>query len=424
MTFHITLLAGVAAASAGSLIFSSLTYALRDYARPILEEYLDRRKQQDRLDFITANTGDLIFATAAARLACNMAILILILRLVHASGWPLVGQYTASILAAATIMLFCSVTIPHAIAKHSAAPAIAIAAPLLRAMLAVFRPVVHLSNLVDAIIRRLLGADSRPTEERIDKEILSVVQEGEKEGVVAPEERVMIESVMEFRDTHAGQIMTARSEIIALPAGSTLEHVKRVLDESGHSRVPVYEGSLDAIKGVLYARDLLKFVGTPVEQFDLMALLRPVLFIPESKPVSNLLNDFRARKVHLAVVLDEYGGTAGLVTIEDVLEELVGEISDEHEPRETASVRPVGDNAFEADGRAYIADVNRLAGLELPEDQGYDTIAGFISTTLARIPRAGTVFEQQHVRFTVLEAEPQRITRVKLERLPAPPDPQ
>src|SRR5207248_1863515 len=139
---------------------------------------------------------------------------------------------------------------------------------------------------------------------------------------------------------------------------------------------------------------------------------------PETKPLRDLLNDFRLQKVHIAIVVDEYGGTAGLVTIEDILEELVGDISDEHEPAEPAMLRRIDDQTWEADARVYLDELNRQVGLAIPEDQGFDTLGGFISTTLGRIPAAGTQFEHANVKYTVLGAEPQKINRVKIEMQP------
>jgi CBS domain containing-hemolysin-like protein len=230
----------------------------------------------------------------------------------------------------------------------------------------------------------------------------------------------MIESVIRLRATTAGQVMSPRPEIIGLELGSTLAHVKQTLEESGHSRIPVYEGTLDHIVGILYARDLLKFLGQATLKFDVRSAMRPAYFVPEVKPLRDLLHDFRLQKVHIAIVLDEYGGTSGLVTIEDVLEELVGDISDEHEPLEPAMFKRVSENVAEADARMYIDELNRLMGLNLPEDAGYDTLGGFVTTTLGRIPEKGTTFEHEGSRFTVLDAEPQKVNRVRIELIPQP----
>jgi putative hemolysin len=238
--------------------------------------------------------------------------------------------------------------------------------------------------------------------------------------VVDEQEREMIESVIEFNDTQVGQIMTARPEIIGLEINASLKKVMQVIEQSGHSRIPVYDGTLDHIAGILYARDLLKFIGQSTHSFDIRAAMRPAYYVPETKPLRDLLQDFRLQKVHMAIVLDEYGGTAGLVTIEDLLEELVGEISDEHEPLEPAMFTRADESTIEADARIYVDELNRLSGLNLPEEAGYETLGGFVSNTLGRIPEPGTKFEHGGARYTILDAEPHKVNRVRIELLLQP----
>ncbi len=191
--------------------------------------------------------------------------------------------------------------------------------------------------------------------------------------------------------------------------------MKQLILENGHSRIPVYEGTLDKIVGILYARDLIRLLGSPVDQFTVRGVMRSPIFVPETKTLRDLLKDFREQKVHIAIVLDEYGGTAGLVTIEDVLEELVGEISDEHEPMEPAMIKRIDERTFDVDAKASIEELNSVAAIGLAEDAGYETLAGFLITSLAGIPAKGAVYENGGVRYTVLDAEPQRVKRVKIE---------
>jgi putative hemolysin len=264
------------------------------------------------------------------------------------------------------------------------------------------------------------NSPTEQAEQEIQEEILSVVEEGEKEGIVDKQERVMIESVIQFRDTTVGQVMTARTDVVGLAIGSTLPQVREVVEESGHSRIPVYEGSLDHIIGILYARDMIKHLGLPPARFDIRSAMRPAFYVPETKPLKDLLQDFRLQKVHMAIVLDEYGGTAGLVSIEDVLEELVGDISDEHEPQEPAMIRRLDEHTVEVDARVRIDELNRNLSVNLPEDAGYETVGGFISATLGRIPQNGTTFEHPGMKFTILDAEPQVVNRVKIELAFAP----
>jgi putative hemolysin len=172
--------------------------------------------------------------------------------------------------------------------------------------------------------------------------------------------------------------------------------------------------------GILYARDLMKYLGVPDAKLDVRATMRPSMVVPETQPLRDLLKDFRLQKVHIAVVLDEYGSTAGIVTVEDIIEELVGEISDEHEPAEPAMLKRIDDRTAEADARVRIDELNRLMGLSLPEDAGYETLGGFVTAQLSRIAEKGTVFEHDSVRYTVIDAEPQRVKRVKIEVIGEP----
>ncbi len=419
---------GLLVAAAAALFFSTLSYALRDYSRARLSERLDRYGRGGQLGWVADHDRDLIFVTAVARMAANIMMLVCTLRLAALTRWRLPVQYAVSIGVAGVVTLFASVAVPHAAARYAGEEFIALFTPVLAVLRVGLLPVTKVSHAVDALFRRASGgaeSDPRQLNDQLGEEILSVVDQGQKEGIVDPQERAMIESVIQFRDTAAGQIMTPRPEIVSLEIPSTLDEVRRVVEQSGHSRVPVYERSLDGgIVGVLYARDLLRYVGQPVDPvpFDLRGAVRPAFLVPETTPLRDLLADFRVRKVHIAIVLDEYGGTAGLVTIEDILEELVGDIRDEHEPAEPTQIQRVDDHTWEADARAYVDDLNEAVGLTLADDLGYDTLGGFVTTSLGRIPAAGTAFEQDGVRYLVLAAEPQRVTRVRIE-LPVGPDP-
>lgn len=414
MSLYLIVIAAAICAVA-ALCFSVLSYALRDYSRSKLLDRLRRRDRESAFDDIDEYTSDLIFITASARLLANILVLIFVLRLVHETGWTLWVEYAVSVIVTGIITLVMSVAIPHAVAKHAGESVIAVCVTPLRLLRWLLLPVTKIMHLIDHMIGNVTGSNAMLPSDEVEDEIMSAVEEGEKEGIVDEAEREMIESVIEFRDTIAGQIMTARPEIVGIELPATLKEIKRVIDESGHSRIPVYTGTLDKIAGILYARDLLQYVGEPVEQFDIHAVLRPALYVPETKSVRDLLSDFRLQKVHLAIVLDEYGGTAGLVSIEDILEELVGDISDEHEPAEPAMLKRLNDSSWEADARIYVDELNRITGLELPEDAGYNTLAGFVTTTLGRIPVAGTRLEYPKANFVVLDAEPQKVNRVRIE---------
>ena len=412
-----------------SVLLGTLTYALRDYSRAKLGEALEKRAKFAWLEATVEHDGDLAVVTAIGRMLCNLALLLLVLHLLRPiidgrlgyNDWTLYG---AAIVVSGLLSLLLSILLPHSLAQHAGEGLVAALVRPLHAARLVLLPVLKVLHATDGLVRKAANktdaGNSEQIEDEIEAEILSLAEEGEEKGVVDEREREMIESVIEFRDTSVGEVMTARPAIVALSITSTLDEIRALLEETGHSRIPVYEGDLDAIKGVLYARDLIPQVGRTAEQFDIHSAMRPVLYVPESKPLRDLLQDFRLQKVHLAVVLDEYGGVAGLVTIEDLLEELVGEISDEHEPQSEAQFKRLDDHTAEADARIHVDEINRLLGLDLPEEEDYNTLGGFVSTHLGRIPQLGTEFVYEGSKFTVLDAEPQRVNRLRIE-LPEPP---
>jgi putative hemolysin len=412
------LLVGIVSAALISLYFSSLAYALRDFSRARLEDLLRARRKDHWLEYIVGHETDLILVAAVPRMLANTLIVIASVQWISIWSDRPSAVWWGGFALAAVVTLLCSVAIPAALAAHLGEPLLAISARVLHMLRIASWPIIGVMHWIDDVVRSLAGPRSEPEPDQLEKDILSVVEEGEKEGVVDTQERQMIESVIELHDRQVDQIMTARPEIVALEIIASLPEIKQTIETSGHSRIPVYDGTLDHIAGILYARDLLKHIGEAPEKFDIRSAMRAAIFVPETKPLRDLLRDFKLQKVHIAIVLDEYGGTAGLVTIEDILEELVGEIRDEHEPPEPAMLRRIDRGIFEADARIYIDELNRQCGLTLPEDAGYETLGGFISTTLGRIPQKGASFDNGGVRYSILDSEPQRIKRVRIETAP------
>jgi len=253
-----------------------------------------------------------------------------------------------------------------------------------------------------------------------EEEIRSVVSEGEREGTIEEDQKEMIEGVIEFKKADVTEIMTPRTDIVSIEADALADEARQRVAESGHSRLPVTENGIDSIVGVLYAKDLLLqgTGGGRDEPQHARNLMRPPLFVPETKRLDELLSGFRRAKVHMAIVLDEYGGTAGLVTVEDIVEEIFGEIVDEYEQVPPQPIRRIADRMFEVEARVHIDELNDDLSLHLPEDEDYETIGGFVLSRLGRIPKAGEVLERDGLRITVLEAEAMRITRLRLELTP------
>ena len=276
------------------------------------------------------------------------------------------------------------------------------------------------------MIRRLSGADAQPEpepEQAMSQEVLNVVAEHEGDGeVVDPAQKQMIEAVFELPLTTAGEIMTPRTEIQAIQIGATPHEVRDAILRDGHSRIPVYDQTIDNIIGILYAKDLIQFIDSADRFKDIRPVLREALMVPKSKSVRELLAEFKARKVHIAIVLDEYGGTAGLVTIEDVIEELVGEIQDEYESTpDEPKIHWLDSRTAEVDARVHVDDLADALGLTVPEDSDYDTVGGFVFATLGHIPDVGEQFDVEGLRFTVTDAQRTKIKMVKVEKIEAEP---
>jgi CBS domain containing-hemolysin-like protein len=230
----------------------------------------------------------------------------------------------------------------------------------------------------------------------------------------------MIYSIFEFGDTLVREVMVPRIDVVAVEVNSRLSDALAVIIQAGHSRIPVYEETIDNIVGMLYAKDLLRYWCQPGEDnpdaLKLRDILRDVFYVPETKKVDELLQELQQRKVHIAVVVDEYGGTAGLVTIEDILEEIVGEIQDEYDTDEEASVEVITPDEVIFNGRVAVDDVNQTLNVELPTDSG-DTLGGLIYSSLGRVPVAGDKARIRDVELSVLAVAGRRIKKVKATRL-------
>ncbi len=399
--------------------FAACHHALIDFSRTRLTEWLQTRGRPDVVDDINTHRDAWISLTALGRTASNLIILVAMIQMFAPPGEVHTWVETAWAFAStALIVSIFGVAIPVSWSRYAAEPLLAASLPLLRALQFVFRPLLAMMHALDPAVRRLIGApiqqegDTTP----LEREILDAVTEGERSGLVDQDQKGMIEAVVELQDYTADQIMTPRTDVEGIPSNASLEDVKRFVAKAGHSRVPIYEEDLDHIIGILYVKDLIGLLGSD-QPFDLQSVLREPLFVPESKPVRALLTQFKEQKVHMAMVLDEYGGTAGLITIEDILEMIVGEITDEYEPtdEEEPGIEPEGDRAYRVHARVHIDDINDELNVALPEDDDYETLGGFVLATLGRVPDTGETFEYEGLRFVITQAEKTRVQEVRIE---------
>lgn len=285
------------------------------------------------------------------------------------------------------------------------------------------RPLAALILALEAVrtlLMRLLRIQARPASTReIVEGLRAVIEDSEREQELAASEREIIENALAFHDVDVAQVMTPRTEIHAVERADGVPAVVRVIAETGHSRVPVYDGNLDRIVGVAYAQEILQAIARgEMESRELGSILRTVLFVPETKLASELLTEFRRNQQKIAIVLDEYGGTSGLVTMGDIVTELVGDMPGELGREEPKPITRLTDGRFEVLGTTRVSDVNHELGLDLPEEEDFETLAGYVLAELGRLPRKGEQFERSGVHFAVGEATDRRVIKIEV-RLPA-----
>ena len=286
------------------------------------------------------------------------------------------------------------------------------------------KPFVKVLSLSTNAVVRLFGFDPNADEEEVtEEEIRMMVDVGGEKGVIEDTQKEMIDNIFEFDDLDAGDIMTHRTEMTAIEVTRSLEEVAELAIENGYSRIPVYEDDPDSIVGVLYAKDLLKYVGHNIpSDLTIAQVMRKALYVPETQSCGDLFEAMNKSRTQFAVVVDEYGGTAGIVTLEDVLESIVGNIQDDYDDEEE-EIKQINDTTFTVDGTTDLDEVNELVGVELPEGV-YDTLGGFVISLLGYLPEKVTdepiVAEYENLRFTVLSIEERRMDEIKVEILPKP----
>ncbi|MGK2849516.1 MAG: hemolysin family protein [Candidatus Limnocylindrales bacterium] len=288
---------------------------------------------------------------------------------------------------------------------------------LLEVLGTLFGPLVGFLTWTTKRISRLFGADVAAEERISSEELRLIIEQGGEQGILEAEEEQMIHAVIELGDQRVHEVMVPRIAMVSLASSATFEDAIDTVIEQGHSRIPVYETTVDEIVGILYAKDLLPFLKAGADRPALRSLLRTPVFVPESMTVDDLLHELQRRKVHLAVVLDEYGGTAGLVTIEDLLEEIVGEIQDEYDVEEPMIVQ-LSDDEARVDGRADVDDLSELfdTDLSLEDEDEYDTVGGLIYHRIGGVPKPGDQVNVDGLTLTVETTDGRRVGKVLVVR--------
>ncbi len=409
--------------SVGSLFFAINAIALRTFSSAKLHEAFKNLGKEAGADKLIETSERLALTCSLYRLILNACIILVLLSIFAADETrpPVFVDYLIVFIIAMAIFSVVSLAIPHAWAKYAGEKTLCRTYRILQFCTLLAWPILRIFGLYDELVKRLAGISDTTEEERQDQmeeEFLTDLEKQKIEGVVDEEEQIMIENVLDLSDTAAGEILTPRTDVIAIEAHSDLNTILKIITKTGHSRYPVYEDTIDKIIGLVYAKDLLTEIGRDSGDFKLADKMRQAYFVPETKPLRELLHEFKKQKLHIAVVLDEYGGTAGIVTLEDIIEQLVGEITDEYEKTPPAPVVEIDPQTIEVDARTYIDDLNDRFELNLPEDEDYDTIGGFVFSHLGYIPKTGSQFDYTNLKFDIALAEPRKIKRIRIQKLP------
>lgn len=417
----------------GAFVLSAAAYSLRNFSRSRLQQVCKDRNKPQRF-------GDILKWDEDALLACELLLAVVgTIGVAVATQWLTPDEGIVSWRAAWRMVgliflsLFGVVAIPWSLSLVVGEWFLYRSWPLILGLTTLTRPVLTICTAINTLFHRVAGReDPAPdTVESFAEELQSVVDEGQREGVMEIRHGEMIQRVMELHQEDVQAVMTPRTDIVFLPVDSTFEQARAVILDSGHSRIPVVGDTADDIVGILYARDLLQRAVTDgslpsngyrpvpertVSQISLRELVRDPLYVPETTSIETLLERMKASRTHVAIVLDEYGGVTGLVTLEDLLEEIVGSIEDEFDDQPEVQIHKVDEDTIDVDARVHVDDLNESFAFSLPEDEDFDTVGGFVFSELGRIPAVGETFRWRDLDFTVLDGDKRRIIKLRIHQ--------
>lgn len=368
------------------------------------------KKNPDRF-LITILIGNNIVNILAASVATAVAIGFL--------GETVIAVTVSTIIVVLLLLVFGEIW-PKMYASRNATSLSLRFSPIILFLSRIFSPVIFIFN---KIAGKMTGAGAFAHHMITEEEIKEWIDVGQEEGTIEKDEQEMLHSVFEFSDTRVREVMTPRIDVVMLEDTSSSDEALEIFKNTGFSRLPIWHGNIDTIKGILNVKDAIFSVLETHESIPIVELLSEPLFVPETKNIDDLLRELRVKKTHMAIVLDEYGSFVGIVTVEDILEELVGDILDEFDTEEHELVR-VAEDVYSVDARMWVEDLNKHLDLHLPTSETYETIAGLVIERLGNIPRIGDVCDltEEGVRLVIIQMTGKRINRLKLIRI-HPPEP-
>ncbi len=410
-------------------VLSACEAALHTIRRPQLIEELAARGRRGRragtmgrkaveyLASIQVAEFLIVFAFSGISAAYIAPRLSDLLRFIFGPGAPVVRDVAAVAVTVAALCLVAvlfGIFVPRTIGARHAQTVLLILVWPLELITWLMRPLVAVLFTLTRLFTRPFGGNPQVGTSLVtEDEIKSLVDAGQAQGVLQEREQRMITSIFAIAEKPVHEVMIPRTDIIAIDVETPAEEILKMITTIGHSRIPVYEGSPDNIIGILYVKDLFRRLARGERDVQIRPYLRPAQFVPESKKIDQLLRDMQKEKVHIAIVVDEYGGTSGLVTIEDLIEEIVGEIRDEYDV-EQDRVQPVSETEALMDARVPFEDVRETFDLDVPSSENYDTLGGFVVAQLGRFPKTGEAVEVGGARFVVESVEGRRIRRVRV----------
>lgn len=397
-----------------SAYFSATETAFSSLNRIRLKSLANAGNRRAQLAFTLSENYDELLSTILVgnnlvNIASTTIATLLFVQALGSGAGPTVSTVVMTIV----VLIFGEVG-PKSMAKEHAEAFSMFSAPFLRVLIFLLRPVNFLFAQLKKGLRRLVR--SSPKQSVTDSELLTLVEEAEQEGGIDKSEGAMLRNVIEFDDIQAIEIMTPRVDVEALPRDAGQEEIAALFRETGYSRLPVYEETIDSIVGIIHEKDFFSAVNTQDQALE--AILQPAEFIPPSMKISDLLRLLQQKKQHMAVIVDEFGGTEGIVTLEDVIEELVGEIWDEHDEVVQEGVLPLGENLYRVYGSMSTDDLFEFLHIDCETDAS--TVNGWIAQRLDRIPKAGDGFQYQGVSFLVTKAAGNRAEEIRVRILPQP----
>lgn len=403
-----------------SILFSAAETAFMSFNSNEIKRLKESEKLKDRkiAKLLSENSDSLLITLLLGNTFVNVAIPTLATHLMYSFsetlGFSKDTGFLLVIIVVTILIFLIGEIIPKSFAIKNRYGFASKTFSLIQFFYAIFYP---LTFIIEAGLRILSSRNKKliPAADIMTKDdVQNLMEYGGEEGVLEEDEKQMINSIFEFGDTSAKEIMVPRVDMKAVEDDVTFNELLEFLRDNSFSRIPVYNESIDNIIGILYLKDLLTYLDKKNEEIDISELVREVTFIPESKDIGDLLKQFQKEKIHIAIVVDEYGGTAGMITLEDIIEEIVGEIQDEYDKDEHL-YKKISPFAFEFDAKIDIEEASELLGVDLPEEDDYESLGGFLYYLYGEIPEEGDKKIYENLIFTILSTDKQRIGWVRVE---------